>query len=60
MRMAQPVISPAYRQIVEWYQHWQTMETAKPIKMLGTTGAPDEGALGPTEADGQTKLDIYV
>lgn len=40
--MASPVISPAYRQIEEWYQRWDAYEQAKPIQPLVTTGAPDE------------------
>jgi len=60
MGMAQPVISPAYRQMVQWDERWQATEQARPLKMLVTTGAPDEGALGPKETDAQTQIDLYV
>jgi hypothetical protein len=57
--MADPVISPAYKQIVDWYQHWQTMEMAKPITLLGAGSEPVQGGLE-TTTDPTTQLDIYV
>lgn len=59
--MATHPVSPAYQQIIDWYQRWQTMEMAQPIPMLITSGAPDEAAdeVKDTSAVPET-LDIYA
>lgn len=59
--MSHPAVSPAYQQILDWYQHCQTMATARPIGLLVTSGAPDEGAdmVKATSADTQT-LDVFA
>jgi hypothetical protein len=54
--MASPSISPAYQQIVDWYQHWQSVQQAKPIPLLITSGAPDEDVNQPKETDPTTQL----
>lgn len=59
--MAVPTVSPAYQQIVDWYQRWQHYEQAKPIPLLVTTGAPDEAADQPKETSATTQtLDIIA
>lgn len=56
-----PSISGAYQQIVDWYQHWQAAETAQPIPLLVTSGAPDEAANSPKQTDATTQtIDIIA
>lgn len=59
--MASPAISPAYQQIVDWYQRWEAYQGAKPIQLLVTTGAPDDAANDPKQTDATTQtLDIIA
>jgi hypothetical protein len=57
--MSGPTISPAYRQILDWYQTFQQDQQAKPIQLLVTTGAPNEEIDQPKETDASTTtLDV--
>jgi hypothetical protein len=57
--MSGPTISPAYRQILDWYQTFQQDQQAKPIQLLVTTGAPNEEIDQPKETDASTPtLDV--
>jgi hypothetical protein len=57
--MSGPTISPAYRQILDWYQTFQQDQQAKPIQLLVTTGAPNEEIDQPKETDSSTTtLDV--
>jgi hypothetical protein len=57
--MSGPTISPAYRQILDWYQTFQQDQQAKPIQLLVTTGAPNEEIDQPKETDpSTTTLDV--
>lgn len=59
--MATPAISPAYQQIVQWYQHCEAVSQAKPTSLLVTTGAPDEAADEPKETSADvTPLDVFA
>jgi hypothetical protein len=61
MTVSLPVISPAYKQIEQWYQKAEAVSDAKPQELLVTTGAPDEGADEPKETDpSPTVLDVFV
>ncbi len=51
-----PSISPAYQQIVNWYQDFQKVQQAKPIQLLATTGAPHEEINQPKETDPSTPM----
>jgi hypothetical protein len=57
--MSGPTISPAYRQILDWYQTFQQDQQANPIPLLVTTGAPNEEIDQPKETDASTTtLDV--
>jgi hypothetical protein len=57
--MSGPTISPAYQQILDWYQAFQRDQQAKPIQLLVTTGAPNEEIDQPKETDSSTQtLDV--
>ncbi len=59
--MAAPTVSPAYQQIVHWYEQWQATENARPIALLVTTGAPVEAADDPKQTDASTPtLDVFA
>jgi hypothetical protein len=56
-----PTVSPAYKQIEQWYEKWQAVEQAKPMQLLVTNGAPDEGADEPKQTDPTTQtLDVFA
>jgi hypothetical protein len=59
--MSSPSISPAFQQIVHWYQNFQQVQGSKPVPLLVTTGAPDEEADQPKQTDASTPtLDIIA
>jgi hypothetical protein len=59
--MTAPSISPAYQQIVDWYQAFQTVQGSQPVPLLITDGAPDEAADQPKETDSSTPtIDIIA
>jgi hypothetical protein len=59
--MSSPSVSPAYQQIVDWYQQFQAVQQARPIPLLITSGAPDEDADQPKQTDSETQtLDIIA
>jgi hypothetical protein len=59
--MPQPASSPAYKQIIHWYQQCEAVQTARPIQMLVTSGAPDEAIDGPKQASPATRpLDVIA
>ncbi|MGH2860352.1 MAG: hypothetical protein ACRDLT_02475 [Solirubrobacteraceae bacterium] len=51
-----PSISPAYQQIVNWYQNFQKVQGSNPVPLLITHGAPDEEADQPKETDSSTPM----
>jgi hypothetical protein len=54
--MSSPSISPAYQQITNWYHAFLAAQGSKPVPLLITNGAPDEGADQPKETDPSTQL----
>jgi hypothetical protein len=59
--MSTPSVSPAYQQIVDWYQNFQKVQMSKPVPLLVTTGAPGEAADDPKETDPSTQtIDIIA
>jgi len=59
--MSSPSVSPAYQQILQWYQAFQAVQGSKSVPLLVTSGAPDEAADDPKETDPSTStLDIIA
>jgi hypothetical protein len=59
--MSTPSVSPAYQQIVTWYQDFQKVQMSKAVPLLVTTGAPDEAADEPKQTDPSTQtIDIIA
>jgi hypothetical protein len=59
--MTTPAVSPAYKQIEQWYEKLQSVSQAKPTQLLITSGAPDEDANQPKETDPTTQiLDVFA
>lgn len=56
-----PTISPAYSQIVNWYQNFQKVQGSTAVPLLITHGAPDEAADQPKQTDPSTPtIDIIA
>lgn len=56
-----PSVSPAYQQIVHWYQTFQKVQMSQPVPLLITHGAPGEEADQPKETDPSTQtIDIIA
>jgi hypothetical protein len=59
--MSTPAVSPAYQQILHWYQRCVTVSQAKPIPLLVTTGAPTEETDQPKETSADVQpLDVFA
>ena len=54
--VSDPVISPAYHQLDQWYQDFQKVQGSQPVDLLITHGAPDEEADQPKQTDPSTPM----
>jgi hypothetical protein len=54
-------VSPAYQQIVQWYQHWETIATPEPAQLLVNGGPLAEASGGTQSTDpGTPRLDVMA
>jgi hypothetical protein len=60
--MAQPFVSGAYKQELQWYSHFQQVQGVKPVPLLAAQNDPPDDLVNqPTETDPSTPMiDINV
>ncbi|HEX3615580.1 MAG TPA: hypothetical protein VHU61_03515 [Solirubrobacteraceae bacterium] len=55
--MAQPFVSPAYHQELQWYQNFQKVQGAKPVPLLASENdSPDDLVNQPMQTDPSTPM----
>ena len=55
--MAQPFVSGAYKQELQWYQDFQKVQGAKPVPLLASQNDPPDDLVNqPTETDASTPM----
>jgi hypothetical protein len=55
--MAQPFVSGAYKQELQWYQDFQKVQSVKPVDLLASENDPPDDIVNqPTQTDPSTPM----